>query len=53
MRDLLHDIQLKADFAIAMRDRKITLAEMSRRLKVDYREAQRIVTPIAPPRRRA
>lgn len=39
------DVALKAALYIAMRERGITIAELARRLKVDHREAQRIVNP--------
>ena len=38
-------VGLKAALYIAMRERGMTAAELSRRLGVDYREAQRIVNP--------
>jgi antitoxin HicB len=38
-------VAMKAALYIVMRERGISAAELSRRLKVDYREAQRIVNP--------
>ncbi len=38
-------VAMKAALYIAMRERGIAAAELSRRLGVDYREAQRIVNP--------
>lgn len=38
-------LAMKVALYIAMRERGMTAAELSRRLKVDYREAQRILNP--------
>jgi len=38
-------VAMKAALYMAMREREISIAELSRRLHVDYREAQRIVNP--------
>lgn len=38
-------VAMKIALYIAMRERGLTAAELSRRLKVDYREAQRILNP--------
>ena len=38
-------VALKIALYIAMRERGMTAAELSRRLNVDYREAQRILNP--------
>lgn len=38
-------VAMKAALYIAMRQRGLTAAELSRRLGVDYREAQRIMNP--------
>ena len=38
-------VAMKIALYIAMRERGMTAAELSRRLKVDYREAQRILNP--------
>ena len=38
-------VAMKIALYIAMRERGITAAELSRRLDVDYREAQRILNP--------
>ena len=38
-------VAMKVALYIAMRARGMTAAELSRRLKVDYREAQRILSP--------
>ena len=38
-------VAMKIALYIAMRERGLSAAELSRRLKVDYREAQRILNP--------
>ncbi len=40
------DVALKASLHMAMQQNGVTMAELTRRLKVDNREAQRIVNPL-------